>query len=95
MLFLCKAQKKIDRTFTNPCNFYILWYNLPNLIISEVEIHASSVRMAGELPRNEKNVFYSYDMVSHPLLQMSTSHIVVKRKPLLFTWALLLFNITA
>ena len=33
--------------------------------------------MAGELPRNEKNDD-SYDMVSHPLLQMSTSHIVVK-----------------
>ena len=47
--------------------------------ISEVEIHALSVRMAGELPRNEKNDD-SYDMVSHPLLQMSTSHIVVKHK---------------
>lgn len=31
------------------------------------------------MPRNEKN-FSSYDMVSHPLLQMSTSHIVVKRR---------------
>ena len=26
-----------------------------------------------------KRIFNSYDMVSHPLLQMSTSHIVVKR----------------
>jgi ECF transporter S component (folate family) len=33
-------------------------------------------------------------MVSHPLLQMSTSHIVVKRICCLFTWALLLSNIT-
>ena len=41
-----------------------------------------------------KRISISYDMVSHPLLQMSTSHIVVKRK-LIFTWALLLFNITA
>lgn len=40
-----------------------------------------------------KECFSSYDMVSHPLLQMSTSHIVVKRKPLLFAWALLLSNI--
>ena len=32
----------------------------------------------------------SYDMVSHPLLQMSTSHIVVERKAF-FAWALLLF----
>ena len=40
-----------------------------------------------------KEYFSSYDMVSHPLLQMSTSHIVVKRKPQLFAWALLLSNI--
>ena len=48
----------------------------------------------GVAPKRKEQI-RSYDMVSHPLLQMSTSHIVVKRKPLLFTWALLLFNITA
>ena len=33
-----------------------------------------------------KRIYDSYDMVSHPLLQMSTSHIVVKHKKLLFVW---------
>ena len=41
-----------------------------------------------------KECFSSYDMVSHPLLQMSTSHIVVKRKFFLFVWALLLSNLS-
>ena len=40
-----------------------------------------------------KRIFNSYDMVSHPLLQMSTSHIVVNHKKDLFVWALLLSNI--
>ena len=44
----------------------------------------------GSCPETKR--FYSYDMVSHPLLQMSTSHVVVKPQTL-FVWALLLSNI--
>ena len=38
-----------------------------------------------------KELVCSYDMIPHPLLQMSTSHIVVKRLDFFFAWALLLF----
>ena len=49
-------------------------------------------RWLGSCPETKRTVG-SYDMIPHPLLQMSTSHIVVKRLDFFFAWALLLSNI--